>query len=123
MILSNRKNITKIQLIFFAAVIVLFCSFVLALPRISIPLSLAYILSLALSPIVETLMSFRLSKTQATILIFIVLAVLVGMPMFKLIPLLSAESQNFPNLIPRIEDYIIQQFEYFRGMVKLKTGH
>ncbi len=123
MILSNRKNITKIQLIFFVSIIILFCSLVLALPRISIPLSLAYILSLALTPIVSSLMALRLSKTSATVLIFIVLAVLIGLPLMKIIPLLSAESQNFQNIIPKIEQYIIQQFQYVRELVKLKTGH
>lgn len=123
MILSNRKNIVKIQLLFFALVIILFCSLVLALPRISIPLSLAYILSLALTPIVESLMGFRLSKSMAILVIFIVLAVLIGLPMFKLIPLLSAESQNFHNIVPRIESYIIQQFQFVREFVKMKTGH
>ena len=95
----------------------------LALPRISIPLSLAYILSLALTPIVSSLMALRLSKTSATVLIFIVLAVLIGLPLMKIIPLLSAESQNFQNIIPKIEQYIIQQFQYVRELVKLKTGH
>jgi putative permease len=123
MILSNRKNITNIQLIFFVAIIVLFCTLVLALPRISIPLSLAYILSLALSPIVSSLMALRLSKTLSTLLIFIVLAILIGFPLFKMIPLLTAESQNVQNLIPKIEQYIIQQFQLVREFIKLKTGH
>ncbi len=123
MILSNRKNISKIQLIFFASIIVLFCSLVLALPRISIPLSLAYILSLALAPIVNSLMALRLSKTMATLLIFIALAVLIGLPLFKIIPLLSAESQNFQNIIPKIEQYVIQQFQFVREFIKHKTGH
>ncbi|MGZ3788443.1 MAG: AI-2E family transporter [Bacteriovorax sp.] len=123
MIFSNRKNISKIQLVFFVAVIALFCSLVLALPRISIPISLAYILSLAMSPIVTSLMALRLSKTQATLLIFVVLAFLIGLPLVKLIPLLSAESQNIQNIIPKIEQYIISQFQYLREFVKLKTGH
>ncbi len=123
MILSNRKNISKIQLVFFIAILALFCSLVLALPRISIPLSLAYILSLALSPIVNMLMRFRLSKTQSILLIFIVLALLIGWPLFKLIPLLSAESHNLQTLIPRIEQYIIQQFQYLREFVRMRTGH
>src|ERR1700741_3863604 len=123
MILSNRKNISKIQLVFFIAILALFCSLVLALPRISIPLSLAYILSLALSPIVNTLMRFRLSKTLSILVIFIVLALLIGWPLFKLIPLLSAESLNLQTLIPRIEQYIIQQFQYVREFVRLRTGH
>lgn len=123
MIFSNRKNINKIQLIFFAAIIVLFCTLVLALPRISIPLSLAYILSLALTPIVSSLMALRLSKTMATVTIFIVLGVLIGWPLVKIIPMLSNEADNFQNIIPRIEQYIILQFQQFREVVRLKTGH
>ena len=123
MILSNRKNITKIQLVFFISVLILFSTLVLALPRISIPLSLAYILSLALTPIVSSLMALRLSKTTAIVLIFILLAVLIGFPLVKIIPMLSNESQNFQNIIPRIEQYVIQQFQFVRELVKLKTGH
>ena len=123
MILSNRKNISKIQIVFFIAIIVLFCSLVLALPRISIPLSLAYILSLALTPIVNSLMALRLPKTLATLLIFIFLGVLIGLPLVKIIPLLSAETQNVQNIIPKIEQFIILQFQYLREFVKLKTGH
>ncbi|MBC7540595.1 MAG: AI-2E family transporter [Bacteriovorax sp.] len=123
MILSNRKNITKIQLIFFISIIVLFCSLVLALPRISIPLSLAYILSLALTPIVNSLMALRISKTMSTVLIFVILAILIGWPLVKIIPMLSNESQNIQNIIPKIENYVILQFQYVREFVKLKTGH
>lgn len=123
MILSNRKNINKIQLLFFISIIVLFCSLVLALPRISIPLSLAYILSLALTPIVSSLMALRMSKTMATMFIFVALGVLIGWPLVKIIPVLSNESQNIQNLIPKIEQYIILQFQYVRDFIQLKTGH
>ena len=123
MILSNRKNINKIQLIFFVSLIVIFCSMVLALPRISIPLSLAYILSLALTPIVTWLMALRFSKTNATLLIFIILAILIGLPLIKIIPMLSQESQNIQNIIPKIEQYTITQFQSLREIVKIKTGH
>lgn len=123
MIFSNRKNITKIQLIFFISIVALFCSLVLALPRISIPLSLAYILSLALTPIVSSLMAFRMSKSWATALIFVILAILIGWPLVKIIPMLSAESQYFQNIIPKIEAYAIEQFQHAREFIKLKTGH
>ncbi|MFA6237122.1 MAG: AI-2E family transporter [Bacteriovorax sp.] len=123
MILSNRKNINNIQLVFFIAVIALFCSLVLALPRISIPLSLAYILSLALTPIVSSLMALRMSKTMATVFIFLALGVLIGWPLVKIIPVLANESENIQNLIPKIEQYIILQFQYVRDFVKLRTGH
>lgn len=123
MILNNRKNINLIQLVFFFSIVALFCSLVLALPRISIPLSLAYILSLALTPIVSSLMALRMSKTAATVFIFIGLGFLIGWPLVKIIPILTNEAQNLQNLIPRIEQYVILQFEYFREFIKMKTGH
>lgn len=123
MIFSNRKYISKIQLVFFVSIIVLFCTLVLALPRISIPLSMAYILSLALTPIVSSLMALKLSKTMSTVLIFIILGILIGWPLAKIIPMLSTESQNIQNIIPQIEHYVIQQFQLVKEFIKMKTGH
>lgn len=123
MILSNRKNIVKIQLIFFFIIILFFCIFVLTLPRISIPLSLAYILSLALNPIVNWLMRFHLSKTKATVVIFILLSFFIGIPLFKVIPVLSLQTQDFQYSIPQIEQYIIAQYGLVTEFIKVKTGH
>lgn len=123
MILNNRKNIFKIQLAFFAAIILLFCTLVLALPRISIPLSLAYILSLALIPIVNWLMRFSLSKTEATLIVFVVLSVLIGLPLFKVIPILSIQTQEIQYSLPQIERYVIAQYDLITEFVKAKTGH
>lgn len=123
MILRDRRNINKIQIVFFLTIIFLFCSLVLALPRISIPLSLAYVLSLALTPIVTSLMTLRLSKSMSVLVIFVVLGALIGLPLAKIMPLLSNETQNIQNLIPKIEQYIIQQFQLLREFVKINTGH
>lgn len=123
MIFSNRKNITKIQLAFFAIIIVLFCSLVLALPRISIPISLAYILSLSLTPFVNWLMRFKLSRTAATVIVFVVLMVGIGIPMVNVIPNLSMEARELQYSIPQVERFLITQFDVIREFVKAKTGH
>ena len=123
MILSNRKNIVKIQLTFFAVIIILFCALVLTLPRISIPLSLAYILALALTPIVNWLMRFNLSKTKATVVVFVILSFLVGIPLFKVIPVLTIQSQDIQYSLPQIENYVIQQYTIATDFIKAKTGH
>jgi putative permease len=118
MILNNSKNIYKIQLLFFVVVLLLFCSLVLALPRISIPISLAYILSLALTPIVNWLLRFNLSRTQATIFVFILLIVLVGIPLIKIIPVLSLETQDLQYSLPQFEQYAISQYEIVTEFIK-----
>jgi putative permease len=51
------------------------------------------------------------------------LAFLIGLPLVKIIPILSNESQNYQNLIPKIEHYIVEQFQNIREFVKIKTGH
>ena len=121
--LNNRKNIIKVQIIFFAAILVLFCTLILALPRISIPISLAYILALALTPIVNWLMRFHLSKTKATAILFIVLTFLIGIPLFKVIPVLTMQTKDIQYSLPRIEDYIIAQYGLVTDFIRAKTGH
>jgi putative permease len=123
MILSNRKNIVKIQLGFFVVILVLFCALVLTLPRISIPLSLAYILSLALNPIVNWLMKLNLSKTKATIAVFVILVFFIGIPLVKVIPVLSMQTQDIQYSIPKIEEYVIHQYAVVTDFIKAKTGH
>lgn len=123
MLIDNRKQAAKLQLIFFAAIVIVFCTFVLALPRISIPLSLAYILSLALSPIINLLTGSGLSRNQAILIVFLILTILVGMPLVKIIPMVSDEAQNLNYTFPRIEQFAISQFEYFREIIRHKTGY
>ena len=123
MILNDRQNISKIQLVFFVTIFLLFSVLVLALPRISIPLSLAYILSLSLTPIVNYLMGLGLSRTVSIVVLFMALAFLIGIPLVKIIPVISVESQYVQNSIPRVEQYFFTQYEAFRDFVKLKTGH
>lgn len=96
---------------------------VLALPRISIPISLAYILSLALNPIVNWLMRFRLSKTKATMVVFVILSVLIGIPLFKVIPVLSMQTKDIQYSLPQIEQYVIAQYGLVTDFIKAKTGH
>lgn len=123
MILNNRDDISKIQLLFFGTIFLLFSLLILALPRISIPLSLAYVLSLTLTPIVNYLMGLGLSRTVAIIVLFLALAFIIVLPLIKVIPVISLESQYVQNTIPRIEQYFYTQYELFRDFVKLKTGH
>jgi putative permease len=122
MLIENSKSASRLQLVFFATIVFVFCSFVLGLPRISIPLSLAYILSLALSPFVNGIMSFGISKNQAIFILFFTLAVLVGFPLIKIIPVITDEAQNINYSIPRLEQFLYGQFEFFSNLIKEKFG-
>jgi putative permease len=122
MISSSRKNVVKIQLVFFVTIIILFCTLVLTLPRISIPMSLAYILSLALDPIVNSVMRLNVSKTLATVIVFIALTFIIGVPLFKIIPVLSTQTKEIQYSLPQVERYVIAQYGLVTDFIKEKTG-
>jgi putative permease len=69
------------------------------------------------------LMGLRLSKTASIIIIFLAMALLVGLPLVRVIPVLSNETQDLQGSIPKIEQYVMSQFDVFREWVKIKTGH
>lgn len=123
MILNDRRNISQIQLIFFVTIFMLFSVLVLALPRISIPLSLAYVLSLTLTPIVNYLMGLGLTRTMAIIFLFFTLGIVIILPLIKIIPVISAESQYVQESLPRMEQYFYSQYGLLRDFIELKTGH
>jgi putative permease len=51
------------------------------------------------------------------------LALLIGAPLVKIIPVISDESHYLQDSIPRIEKYFFAQYELLSGYIKLKTGH
>jgi putative permease len=53
----------------------------------------------------------------------LVLTLLVGLPLVKIIPMVSDEAQNLNYTFPRIEQFAISQFEYFREIIRHKTGY
>jgi putative permease len=68
-------------------------------------------------------MGLGVSRTVSIVLLFLVLAFLVVLPLVKIIPVISIESQYIQDSIPRVEAYFFNQYELFRDFVKLKTGH
>lgn len=121
MIITSKSNVAKIQLLFFFAVLISIGFLFVALPRVSVPMSLAYIFSLALAPIVNWLMRFDLSKTFATAIIFVFLSMFMGVLLFKVIPLFSTQEMQYS--IPQIEKYIVEQYEVIRQFIKEKTKY
>lgn len=118
-----QKKRGRIQVGVFVLFVILFCTFVLALPRISVPLSLAYVQSLALGPIVNWLMKSGLSRTKAICLLFLALFILIGYPTIKFIPVLTLQARDLQYSLPQIEQYVINQYEVITLFVKEKTGH
>ena len=123
MILYDQNKLSKIQIAVFVIFVLLFSTLVLALPRISIPLSLAYIMSLALNPIVNWLMKFNLSRGKSIGIIFFGLFILIGFPIIRFIPVLTLQARDLQYSLPEIEQYVINQHEILTVFIQSKTGH
>lgn len=123
MLLRDKKHIEQIQLIYFVILLVLFCVFVLALPRISIPLFLAYVQSLALTPVLNFMISMGIKKTQGIIIIFVILTTIIGIPLFNAIPVAIEESKNIQTWAPKIETYVKSQYKIAQSYIRQKTGY
>ncbi len=123
MFLKDKKHIEQIQLVYFTILLILFCFFVLALPRISIPLFLAYVQSLALTPVLNFMISIGIKKTQSIIIIFSVLTAVIGIPLINAIPTAIDESRNIQTWAPKIESYVKIQYRVAQGFVREKTGY
>lgn len=123
MALKDKKHVEQIQLVYFIVLILLLCVFVLALPRISIPLFLAYVQSLALMPILNFMISIGIKKTQGIIIIFIVLTALIGIPLFNAIPVAIEESKNVQTWAPKIESLVKSQYQTAQIYVRKQTGY
>ncbi len=123
MFLKDKKNLDKIQLGYFIFLSALLSIFVLTLPRISIPLFLAYVQSLALTPVINFLISFGFKKTQAILIIFVILTTLIGIPLFNAIPALVDESKSIQVWAPRVEQIIRAHYGQVQKLVTKKTGY
>ncbi len=123
MLLRDKKNLDRIQLIYFAIILTLIFLLVLSLPRISIPLFLAYVQSLALIPMVNFLITMGLKKTQAIIAIFLFLTLVIGIPLFNTIPILIEESNNIQTWAPKVVTYTKSQYGVLQNFIHNKTGY
>ncbi len=123
MLLKDKKYLDRIQLSYFVILLALFCIFVLALPRISIPLFLAYVQSLALTPVMNFLITLGLRKTQAILVIFSILTMLIGIPLFNAIPVLIDESKNIQTWAPKIETFVKTEYTKIQRIVNKETGY
>ena len=118
---GSNKNILRI--IFFVAVVSFSLLTLISIPRITIPLGLSYILFLFTFPIYERLVSLRVPKIIANLLIIFSLIFIVTSPLSRLLPLIESESQNFDSYLPKAEYYIKKYYYEVQAFIEKKTTY
>ncbi len=112
----------KTRLIFFFLLLIGTLFILVKMPRLSIPLSLGYLISLLLNPLVPLVMKTGVGRTLSIIILFIAVAFFAIFPLIRLAPSLSNEFNNLNNYIPKMELFIKDKYGVANDVLKEKTG-
>ena len=110
------------KLIFFLLIFASAAIVILTMPRLAIPLGIAYVLYLIVNPLIPRLMKLNLSRPMAIAVVFIGTIFFLTFPIVKVIPMMVNEAENFGKKIGGIERIITTNYEWARNKIKEKTG-
>ncbi len=122
--LKNNKYNTRelVRTFFFFFIIIVSVFFCYDLPRISLPLLAAYIISIVVEPAIPFLNRFGIRKYYSIGIIYAVLIFFITFPLLKLVPHLGEEMQNVVTSFPKIESYLDQKYSYYIGLLNDTFG-
>lgn len=104
--------------IFLALVLLLF----IGIPRISMPLMVAFVLCMILRPIVPVLGKFGIGVDISIVLIFLGLAIFLVYPIMKFAPIIQEEVEKLQYYAPKVEQLVREQYNTFRSNLQDKAG-
>jgi putative permease len=110
------------QIVFFVSIFLIGAIVLFTLPRLTIPLTLGYVLYLISKPAIPALMRLKLSRTVSVIIIFIGMIFCTVYPVIKVVPIVTREVKNFQYYFPKVESYIKREYRIISDKVKDKTG-
>ena len=118
----NLKVNNKRMVFFITIVVMVFLLFVFV-PRISIPISLAYILSLLLRPLKK--MFYDSNKLRKTIYVILTLffTILIFYPFISAIEAINLEYDRFVSYLPKLESYLRLKYLFLMDYFQDKFGY
>ena len=88
------------------------------LPRLTIPLVIAYVFYLVMRPVMPWLMKRGLSREFSIGVVFLGMIFLTTYPVYKFVPTITEETKNFQFFLPKIEKYIKNNLKNVLGLNK-----
>ncbi len=110
------------QLIFFGIVLLFTLIFLLAIPRISLPLIFSYILVMIVRPLKPLWNDGDNIKTLVLMVILGSICAGVAVPLFMGVTAVVDELSNFQTYIPRFEKFFISQYDFINSKVYDQFG-
>lgn len=120
---AKKTRIEIIRLCFFFAVLITVAAILIYLPRITIPIGIAFILHMIFGPLVPRLTKMGVKREFSIWIIFVGVLFFSIYPVVKMAPIITTESQNFQYYIPKVERYIETETQTLRAKIKKKIGY
>ncbi|MGB0452782.1 MAG: AI-2E family transporter [Bacteriovoracaceae bacterium] len=120
--MNRIGRLDKARLFFFLTFIISLLFFMVKVPRISLPLSIAYITSLVLAPFIPKIMKIGVSRNISLIIVFVTTLFVTIYPVIKVVPGMVSEAQKLQHYIPKIETFVRTNYQTVKLTVKERTG-
>jgi len=120
---NSLRNQNILRHIFFLTVIISSMIVIINIPRITIPLALAYVLYLITSPIYEKMINAKVPSIIANLIIIFSFVFVLVSPLSSILPLIESQSQNFDSYLPKSEFYIKKYYYELKILVERKTTY
>ncbi|MBT3584164.1 MAG: AI-2E family transporter [Halobacteriovoraceae bacterium] len=113
----------KLQLIFFFSVLFLVMGALIELPRLSIPLTVGYIIFLIVNPAIPTLIKLGFSRSWSIAILFFGIIFFSTYPLVKIVPMIKQQSENLTYYYPKVESYVKKEYQSVRVKIKKISGY
>ncbi len=120
--LRGRFKKERSRLIFFATCLMLGLATLTFLPRLSVPMGIAYILHLILSPLLPWMGRLKINKTISVSILLFIFGFFTLYPIIRVVPLVQTEVGSLHSYMPKIESFITKDYRKYSAILYEKTG-
>lgn len=120
--LGGRVKREKGRVIFFSIFLALFVAVLFFLPRLTIPMGIAYILHLIVSPVLPWMGRLKINRTVSISLLLLVFGFVTLYPIIRVVPLIQTEIGNLHKYMPKIESFVSKDYRKYSKILYEKTG-
>ena len=94
-----------------------------SLPRLAVPIGIAYIVYLVFRPMIPLLMKFKLNRNTSVIVSFAFFLFISIYPVIKFVPKVTQEAERLRFFLPRVETYLKDGYKEVKNNIELKFGY
>jgi putative permease len=118
-----NKKTEKFRLIIFFLILIIFLFSLGFFPRIAVPLSVAYVISLIFKPWIPLCMRLGLSRNTSVYIVFAGILLLFSYPLVRVTPVITNEAQNLQYYLPKVENFLKKEYSYVTKKIEKRTGY